>query len=129
MPGLVTSAGLHHLAIGSSDVERLGRFYREVFGLQERARHFDDGGRLRSIWLDVGGPILMLEHTREAPRRVDGVGAGPFLLALRVSPLERVRLERELEARGHVIESRTVFTSYTRDTDGNRLAFSQYPDA
>lgn len=122
------SGGLHHLALGSADVERLASFYKDVLRLRERARHFDESGRLRSIWLDLGGPILMLEWTADSPRRVEGVGAGLFLLALRVSRAERARLERDLEARGYPIEARTPFTSYTRDADGNRLAFSHYPE-
>lgn len=122
------SAGLHHLAIGSIDVERLAEFYRNVFQLPERARHLDERGELRSIWLDLGGSLLMLERTLSTAPPVKGVGAGLFLLALRVSPAERARLERELESRGHEIEARTPFTSYTRDVDGNRVAFSHYPD-
>jgi len=128
MSELDASAGLHHLAIGSIDVERLGEFYRDVFQLRERARHHDENGHLRSIWLDLGGTILMLERALSTAPPVQGVGAGLFLLALRVSPSERTRLERELESRGHEIEARTPFTSYTRDVDGNRVAFSHYPE-
>lgn len=128
MAELDVSAGLHHLAIGSIDVERLAEFYRNVFQLPERARHLDERGELRSIWLDLGGSLLMLERTLSTAPPVKGVGAGLFLLALRVSPAERARLERELESRGHEIEARTPFTSYTRDVDGNRVAFSHYPD-
>lgn len=120
---------LHHLAIGSPDVERLAAFYRELFGLQEAARHRDERGALRSIWLELGEGWLMIEHSVDTPRSVRGVGSGPFLLALAVSPAERLRLERELERRGQIIESRTLFTSYTRDLDGNRVAFSHYPES
>jgi glyoxylase I family protein len=120
---------LHHVAVGSSDVERLARFYREVFILTEATRHHDERGVLRSIWLDLGEAWLMIEHSNEPVRVVHGVGSGPFLLALRVSVAERQRLERELESLGHAIESRTQFTSYTRDPDGNRVAFSHYPDS
>lgn len=127
MAELDVSDGLHHLAIGSVDVERLGAFYRDVFQLRERARHLDEEGELRSIWLELGGSLLMLERTLATAPPVQGVGAGIFLLALRVSPSQRARLERELESRGHAIESRTPFTSYTRDVDGNRVAFSHYP--
>ena len=119
---------LHHLAVGSRDVERLADFYRELFDLREQARHKDEQGRLRSIWLDLGGAWLMIEHSSEPPRGVHGVGSGPFLIALRVSPAQRSGLERALEARGYAIESRTAFTSYTRDPDGNRVAFSHYPE-
>jgi glyoxylase I family protein len=120
---------LHHLALGSADVERLAAFYRDVVGLAELARHLDTEGALRSIWLNLGGPILMIERTDEPPRRVEGIGSGPFLLAFAVSPAGRLELEAALAANGQRIESRTAFTSYSRDVDGNRIAFSHYPDA
>lgn len=119
---------LHHIAVGSADVSRLAQFYRDVFGLVERARHLHPDGSVRSIWLDLGSTLLMIEHSQQAARPVDGVGAGPFLLAFRVSPAERERLELELGSRGQPIESRTTYTSYSRDLDGNRVAISHYPD-
>jgi catechol 2,3-dioxygenase-like lactoylglutathione lyase family enzyme len=120
---------LHHLALGSADVERLAAFYRDVVGLSELARHNDGAGALRSIWLGLGGPILMIERTDRQPRRVEGIDSGPFLFAFAVSPSERRRLEVALEAIGQRIEGRTAFTSYSRDIDGNRIAFSHYPEA
>lgn len=119
---------LHHLAIGTSNVERLAAFYRDVVGLPELTRHLDNQGALRSIWLNLGGPVLMIERTDARPRPVEGIGSGPFLLAFAVSPAERLELEAALLANGHHIESRTAFTSYSRDVDGNRIAFSHYPD-
>jgi glyoxylase I family protein len=119
---------LHHIAVGSGQVERLAAFYRELFGLGELERHLSEGGRLRSIWLDLGGSILMIEHTDKPARRVEGIDSGPFLLAFRVSPAARRAIEQALEARGHPIESRSPFSSYFRDVDGNRVAFSHYPD-
>lgn len=119
---------LHHVALGSGDVERLAAFYARTFGLAELRRFLTAEGVLRSIWLDLGGVILMIEHTDEPPRRVDGVGAGPFLLAFQVSPAERWQIEGALERAGVAIESRTGFTSYARDPDNNRFAFSHYPD-
>jgi glyoxylase I family protein len=124
-----THRSLHHLALGSADVERLAAFYRDVVGLAELARHLDTAGALRSIWLNLGGPILMIERSEEPHRRVEGIGSGPFLLAFAVSSAERLELEAALVASGQRIESRTAFTSYSRDVDGNRIAFSHYPDA
>lgn len=108
-------------------MERVAAFYREVLGLSEIARHADETGALRSIWLDLGGAILMVERTNEPPRRVDGVGAGPFLIALAVEPAAREALERALEAAGSPIETRTRHSSYARDPEGNRVAISHYP--
>lgn len=119
---------LHHLALGTSDVERLAQFYREVFGLAERDRHLDARGELRSIWLDVGGALLMIERSAEPERHVEGVGRGLFLIAFEVSPTERDEVEQQLAARGCAVESRTAYTSYARDVDGNRIAVSHYPE-
>ena len=119
----------HHLACGTQDVERLARFYTDVLGLSEMARHFDSDGRVRSIWLDLGGGLLMIERARSSREPVEGVASGFFLLALRVSPAERERLEQRLIRAGAAIESRTEYSSYCRDPDGNRLALSHYPEA
>jgi catechol 2,3-dioxygenase-like lactoylglutathione lyase family enzyme len=119
---------LHHLAIGTPDVSRLAEFYREVFELAEVARHDDEHGSLRAVWLDLGGSLLMIERTAASRERVEGVGGGLFLLALRVGVEERPRLERALSARGHAVEARTTYSSYTRDPDGNRVAFSHHPE-
>jgi len=118
---------LHHLALGTRDVALLSRFYTDVLELREVTRHLHADGTLRSVWLDLGGPILMIEPTTESPRRVVGVGAGPFLIALAVSEAERRACEARLECNGCAIESRSEFTSYARDPDGNRIAISAYP--
>lgn len=122
------SRALHHLALGARDVEAVAGFYREVFDLAEVTRHLTASGELRSIWLALGESLLMVERTECPTHRVEGVGAGPFLLALRCTVDERKSLEATLEERGAVIEHRSDFTSYTRDPEGNRIAMSHYPD-
>ena len=118
---------LHHLALGTRDVARLARFYIDVLELREVTRHLHSDGSLRSVWLDLGGSLLMIEPTDEPARIVTGVGAGPFLIALSVVARERATFEARLELSGSVIESRSEFTSYARDPDGNRIALSAYP--
>lgn len=119
---------LHHLAIGTSDVERLARFYRDVFGLVELRRHVRTDGSLRSVWLDLEGALLMIERTDELSRRVEAIGSGLFLLAFRTSAAELPGVERALERAGAPIEARTEFSAYARDPDGNRIALSHYPE-
>jgi catechol 2,3-dioxygenase-like lactoylglutathione lyase family enzyme len=119
---------LHHLALGARDVEAVARFYREVLGLAEERRHHTDDGALRSIWLDLGGARLMIEHTTAEGARVEGVGAGPFLIAVGGTGAEREAFERALQAAGGGVEDRTPYTSYGRDPEGNRVAVSTYPD-
>lgn len=122
------TAGLHHVALGARDVERVASFYREVLGLTELARHRTDTGALRSVWLALGaGAVLMIEAT-EAPARPrrEGVDAGPFLLAFHVAREERPAWEARLKAAGAPIEGRTAATSYACDPEGNRVAVSCY---
>ena len=119
---------LHHLALGAHDVERVASFYREVLGLREERRHHTDDGALRSIWLDLGGARLMVERTEGERARVEGVGPGPFLVAVRGTEEERLAFEAALEAAGGGVEDRSTYTSYGRDPEGNRVAVSTYPD-
>jgi catechol 2,3-dioxygenase-like lactoylglutathione lyase family enzyme len=120
------STRLHHIALGARDVERVAAFYRDLLGLPEVARHHAPGGSLRSIWLDLGGPVLMIERTDAPLRTVSGVGAGPFLLALACSPAECDACELALAVGGVVVESRTGHTRYFRDPEGNRVAVSSF---
>jgi catechol 2,3-dioxygenase-like lactoylglutathione lyase family enzyme len=127
--GAVTSApSLHHVAVGTADVEALASFYARLLQTAERRRHLDDAGALRSIWLDLAGTLLMIERAESGALRprVDGVGLGAFLLAFRVGPSERRAFEERAEALGAAIESRSAYTSYLRDPDGNRIAVSEY---
>ncbi len=116
---------LHHVALGAQNVERVAAFYRDFLGLPEDRRHMD-GEVVRSIWLRMGESMLMVERSVEPLRHVNGIGAGPFLLAISVSSKEREELENRLEASGFSIENRSEFTSYTRDPEQNRVAFSCY---
>jgi glyoxylase I family protein len=119
---------LHHLALGARDVERVAEFYRDVLALPELDRHFGMDGRLRSVWLDLGGAILMVEKTELEPRLPTQIGVGPFLLALRVTPQQRSAVEQALLEAGAPVEGRTTFTSYSRDPEGNRIAISHHPE-
>lgn len=119
--------GLHHIALGAVDVEEVARFYGQVFGLDELRRHDDEAGKLRSIWLELGESILMIERSDGPGRAVEGIGSGPFLLAFSVQPEQRQVFEERLRDFGSAIESRSEFTSYARDPEGNRVAISHYP--
>jgi catechol 2,3-dioxygenase-like lactoylglutathione lyase family enzyme len=120
---------LHHVALGARDVEAVASFYRDLMGLRERARHRYEDGALRSVWLELGPQmVLMVEHTEQTRGRVEGVGAGAFLVAFAAgSEQEREELCARLENAGHPVESRTSFTCYLRDPEGNRVAVSIYP--
>lgn len=120
---------LHHVALGAWDVARIAAFYREAFRLEPDREHYDEDGRLRSIWLRLGSGRLMIEHTEAERPSVEGVDKGPFLLAFSVTAEEKAAAEERLERLGAPICMRTEFTSYARDPEGNRVALSHFPQA
>jgi glyoxylase I family protein len=120
---------LHHVAIGTRNVEDLARFYCRLLASSEQRRHLDEQGELRSIWLDLSGTVLMIERAApDADERpsVSGVGLGAFLLAFRADALGRAAFEARAAALGAAVESRSAYTSYLRDPDGNRIAVSEF---
>jgi len=124
--------GFHHLAIQVKALEDVAGFYREVLGLREIERHHGDDGRLRSIWMDVGGgEFLALERVEAAPSPDpvfrDG-RPGIFLVALRIPRADRERIRAELDRRGIPLVHETRWTLYVRDPEGNRVALSHHPD-
>ena len=124
--------GFHHVAIQVKALEDVAGFYRDVLGLREVERHHGEDGRLRSIWLDVGGGgFLALERVEAAPAPDpsfrDG-RPGLFLVALRVPRAERAHIRSELERRGIPLVHETRWTLYVRDPEGNRVALSHHPD-
>jgi glyoxylase I family protein len=120
---------LHHIAVGTRNVEELARFYCRLLATSEQRRHLDERGELRSIWLDLSGTLLMIERAAaDAIGRssVSGVGLGAFLLAFRADAAGRAAFEARAAALGAAVESRSAYTSYLRDPDGNRIAVSEY---
>jgi catechol 2,3-dioxygenase-like lactoylglutathione lyase family enzyme len=120
---------LHHVAVGTRNVEGLAQFYCRLLETSEQRRHVDERGELRSIWLNLSGTLLMIE--RAAPDAVErssvtGVGLGVFLLAFRADVAGRGIFETRAEELGAVVEARSAYTSYLRDPDGNRIAISEY---
>lgn len=113
---------VHHVAFRTSrdQLGALERFYTHVLGLAVIRRN--EG---RSIWLDAGGSILMLEVRDEGEPNLPA--GSKELVAFAVSTSDRAMIER-LEEAGIVIEARTAFTLYVRDPDGRRIGLSSYPD-
>jgi len=119
--------GLHHLALGARNVERLAAFYTMAFGLREVGRQRDAEGTLRSVWLGLESAVLMIERTTQGRDTAPDMNAGLFLIAFRIEPSERVDFESRLAAHACPAESSTEHTSYFRDPEGNRFAISSYP--
>ena len=112
---------IHHVALRVADPERALRFYSGVLGLEE-ARRFDEGGRVRSIWIAVGDAVVMLE------REIKGTGAeagSGHVLVFAVSDL--AAWESRLAAAGVAIADRTAATLFVADPDGHRVGLSVFP--
>jgi glyoxylase I family protein len=127
--GMERPARIHHVALRVADPERALRFYSGVLGLDE-ARRFDEGGRVRSIWLAVGDAVLMLEReikgSSAAARKGAGAEAGSgHVLVFAVSDL--AAWESRLAAAGVAIADRTASTLYVFDPDGHRVGLSVFP--
>lgn len=120
-------AALHHLALGGRDVRLLADFYTKSFELPFAATHLRKDGSLRSIWLRLEPGLLMIEETEQTIKEVVGIGAGLFLLAFSVPNEKRMEVEERIMSHGGTLESRSEFTSYGRDPEGNRIAISSYP--
>lgn len=111
---------IHHLAFRTDDLPRLERFYVEGLGLAVTKRAGE-----RSVWLDAGGAIVMLEKREPGE---PGVDPGAMdLVAFAVEP-DRVALYTDRLGRaGVAIEARTAYSLYFRDPDGRRVGLSAYP--
>lgn len=120
---------IHHLAVLVSDLEQAEAFYCGVLGLRIERRWAETKGKgTRSIWLKLGhDQLLMLEKADARGARRDEQGGGWHLLAFTIEAGERERIETQLAKRGIAIESRTDYTLYFRDPEGNRLALSHWP--
>jgi glyoxylase I family protein len=127
--------GFHHLAIQVRDLGAVERFYRETLGLLVLRRWpaRDGAPGERSVWLDVGdGGFLALEVVADGPTATEdaarGTRPGLHLVALRIERSARASWERRLAAAGVPVETRTAFTLYVRDPEGNRVGLSHWPD-
>jgi glyoxylase I family protein len=129
----------HHLAIQVRDLPAVERFYREVLGLRVLRRWpaTDGAGGDRSVWLARDGAsdpasFLALERVAggatadEDPARATRPGL--HLVALRIARAAREDWVRRLAAAGAPVESRTAFTLYVRDPEGNRVGLSHWPE-
>jgi catechol 2,3-dioxygenase-like lactoylglutathione lyase family enzyme len=110
---------VHHIALRTGDIERLGAFYRDYFGLQERRDQ-----RPRAVWLGLEEAVLMIE--RRADDEPDVPRGTLELVAFAGSVEERLQLRARLASEGR-LEAESEHTVYFRDPDGRRVALSSYP--
>jgi glyoxylase I family protein len=112
---------VHHLALRTADLARLERFYVEALGLAVIRRQ--DGGR--SVWLDAGGAIVMLERSDDGEPPIPA--GSKELVAFTVAPETRASCIDRLAGAGVSVEASTEYSIYVRDPDGRRVGVSSYP--
>jgi glyoxylase I family protein len=128
----------HHLAIQVRDLPLCERFYREVLGLRVLRRWpaEDGAGVDRSVWLvrddAEAASFLALERVADGPTAAEdparATRPGLHLVALRIERGARAMWEGRVATAGAPVESRTAFTLYVRDPEGNRVGLSHWPD-
>jgi catechol 2,3-dioxygenase-like lactoylglutathione lyase family enzyme len=120
---------INHIALACNDLEQQTKFYRSL-GFVELSRHHDDRG-LRSVWLDCHPAILMLERAdqcrREKTRSYHEKEAGLHLLAFTIDAAAADDWRALLEERKAFV-GESSYTLYACDSEGNRIAFSSYPE-
>ena len=104
---------IHHIALRTTDLPRLERFYRDVLAFAVLCRDDARG----SVWLEAGRAVLMLERAEPGEPAIPA-GSGE-LVAFAVDDKEPWRSRVAVEAE-------TAHTLYFRDPDGRRLAVSSY---
>ncbi len=112
---------IHHLALRTANVAQLERFYVAALGLAVVRR------QERSVWLDAGGTIVMLE-LRDEGEPAPGARSKELVAFAVASDARALTMDRLADA-GVAVEASTEFTLYVRDPDGRRVGLSSYPAA
>jgi catechol 2,3-dioxygenase-like lactoylglutathione lyase family enzyme len=125
--GGVLLDGINHVAVLTSDTDRLTAFYAEVFGAVVRGRAVD-GEEMRLTILDVGPTselnIFEIAGNEESQRQTPMFGRGRLdHLALQAADLEafttiRERLLERGATDGFVTDFGHVLSLFFRDPDG-----------
>jgi hypothetical protein len=113
------SLEFHHLALRSTDVPALARWYREMFDLIE-ARDLMP----RSIWLGLAHDSMLMIEARE-PGEPAPSASSMEMFAMRVTPSLRDVIKQRAMVRG-CYDGETEHTVYVRDPEGRRVGVSTF---
>ncbi|TGK83213.1 VOC family protein [Leptospira noumeaensis] len=108
---------IHHIAIGTPNPSHLAAFYLKIPGAKQIREFHYPSGLLRSVWIEFGQVILMLEEGEKKSSRA-------LVFALeKNNHSDWTQFLSQIE-----IQNQTEYTVYFLDTDGNLLGLSNYPE-
>lgn len=108
---------IHHIAIGTPNPSNLAEFYLQIPGAKKLREFLYESGELRSVWIEFGSVILMLE---------DGEKKSPRALVFKWEENKRSEWIQFLDQ--VKIQNQTDYTIYFLDSESNQLGLSNYPE-
>jgi predicted enzyme related to lactoylglutathione lyase len=106
---------LHHIAIGTKNLEALFEFYNHIPGLIFLEWKYDDNMNKRSAWFSIRNSGLLMLEKKEIPKAPEAL-----VFAYDV-------LYHEYITKIEIIE-KTKYSIYFNDPDSNKLGFSSFPN-
>ncbi len=123
---MTNSTRAHHIALKVHNLKSAEEFYGKLLGLSVISRSSFADKSPRSVWLNLGGSILMLEKAGEDWQATPKNACGWHLLALAIEKASREEWKKRLNRAGVQITSESEHSIYFSDPEGNRLALSHY---
>jgi hypothetical protein len=104
---------IHHIAIGTPHLLEMVEFYSQLPGLKFLEWKLEEDGEKRSGWFDAGGILLMIEKRsyKKAPEAI-------------LFSITCITNTKQLPP----IFSKTDYSIYLEDFDGNKIGYSSYPE-
>lgn len=121
---------VHHVAVKVADLPAAEVFYGAVLGLPVLRRWPPVEGRgERALWFALGGDAFLAVERATTPASAKAEDApGMHLVALAIPRADREAWSTRLAAAGHPVYQETDYTLYVRDSEGNRVALSHWPE-
>lgn len=123
---------INHIAITTHDPEKLTEFYHKILNLEIiQINYYETSDEtessipkmVRSIWLALNEKTILMIEKQESQRRGE---AGYHLIALDITPGEKLIWKEKLINSGVNIFQGTDYTIYFQDPDGNKIGMSDF---
>jgi hypothetical protein len=106
---------IHHIAIGTPHLLEMVEFYSLLPGLKFLEWKLDENKEKRSAWIDAGGILLMIEKR--------SYKKGPEAIVFSIQCITESNFKNLPP-----ILSKTDYTIYLEDYDGNKVGYSSFPE-